>query len=814
MDIQRVEKRFKSSSSQLAIAYLAFAVCLFLTLVAWHLSRQHALDSARDKFNQEVNASRTGFILRMQSYEQILRGGVGLFSASIDVKREDWRRYVDSLRVEEAYPGIQAIGFGALVAHADKAVHLAGLWKEGFFNYEILPRGDREIYIPVLFREPFDELSRRALGYDMFSEPIRRKAMELARDSGAATLSGKIRLVTENSAASPASVIMFLPVYEHNTTPITVDSRRAALKGYVFAPFRINQLIDATVGERLDEVGIDLELFDSVLIAKEALLYDRDRRPHFTDRLFHPLFTTQQTLEVGGQTWTMALHTQPSFEKSIDLTNSWLILVGGSLLSFLLFGFLYSLATQHAMVNARASQLTHDLQQSEERFRHLAHHDSLTGLPNRALLQDQFARALGRARRGNNNLAILFIDLDRFKTINDSLGHSVGDGLLREVAHRIRLAVREVDTVARMGGDEFVVLLTDLAEPADAGRVAQNILVSLSKVTIVEGHPLHVTPSIGISLFPDDGQDFDELLKHADAAMYLAKDNGRNGYQFFTNEINALAHGRLAVETGLRHALNSDGFELHYQPQIALINGALVGVEALLRWRHPQRGLVLPDEFIPIAEDTGLIVPIGEWVLRTACAQYAQWRRQGLAPFRLAINVSARQLRQKNLAEFTQKILLENSIPGEELELEITETGLMQNTVAAATSLRALKLLGVKLSLDDFGTGYSSLSYLRRFPIDTLKIDRSFVRDISTDPNDAVLVRAIIDLAHSLGMTTVAEGVETLDQLNFLSAHKCDDAQGYFISRPLTSNAFSVAHAQWDASVRRILFPATAQTVE
>ena len=813
MDSQRVEKRFKNVSRQLAIAYLAFAVCLFATLEAWHFSRQHAFDSAREKFNQEVYASRTAITLRMKSYEQILRGGMGLFAASIDVSRENWRRYVTTLRMEEAYPGIQGIGYAPLVAHADKAAHLAALWKEGFTNYEVLPRGDRSVYIPVLFREPFDSLNRRALGFDMSAEPIRRKAMELARDTGAAALTGKVRLVVDNETQNPVSVIMFMPVYEHNTSPITIDSRRAALKGYVFAPFRVRELIDATLGERLTEAGVDLELFESVAIAKETLLYDRDREPHFADANFHPLFATQQTLELGGQTWTLVMRTLPRFENSIDRTQSWLILGGGTLLSLLLLGFLYSLATQHANVHDRASQLTQDLQQSEQRFRHLAHHDPLTGLPNRTLLQDQFARALGRARRSNNNLAILFIDLDRFKTINDSLGHSAGDALLREVADRIRLTVREFDTVARMGGDEFVILLTDLAEPADAGRVAQHVLVSLAKVTIIDGHPLHVTSSIGISLFPDDGEDFDELLKHADAAMYLAKENGRNGYQFFTSEINVLAHGRLAVETGLRNALNNDEFELHFQPQIALPGGAIVGAEALLRWRHPQRGLVAPDEFIPIAEDTGLIVPIGEWVLRSACAQYAEWRRRGLAPFRLAINLSARQLRQKDLAAITQEVLLANGMKGEELEFEITETALMQSAEAAAASLRALKVLGVTLSLDDFGTGYSSLSYLRRFPIDTLKIDRSFVRDISTDPSDAVLVRAIIDLAHSLGMTTVAEGVETREQLSFLILHKCDDFQGYFISRPLTAEAFEQAHAKWESTSSRILSPEAPQSV-
>ncbi len=814
MGTLKVEKRFKNVSRQRVIAYLAFAVCLLTTLVACYFSRQHTLDSAREKFNHEVYASHNAITLRMKSYEQILRGGAGMFAASINVSRENWRRYVTTLRMEETYPGIRGIGYAPLVAHVDKNVHLAALWQEGFTNYEVLPRGDRGVYTPILFREPFDGLNRRAIGFDMFSEPIRRKAMELARDTGAAALSGKVRLVVDNETQQdPVSVIMFMPVYEHNTSPITIDSRRAALKGYVFAPFRVRELIDTTLGERLAEAGVDLELFESVAIAKETLLYDRDRQPQFADANFHPLFATQQTLELGGQTWTLVMRTLPRFENSIDRTQSWLILGGGMLLSVLLFGFLYSLATQHTDVNERASQLTQDLQQSEQRFRHLAHHDPLTGLPNRTLLQDQGARALGRARRNKNHIGILFIDLDRFKTINDSLGHGVGDALLREVADRILYTVRDFDTVARMGGDEFVVLLSDLVNPAAAGSVAQHILESLAKVTIIDGHHLHITPSIGISVFPDDGNDFDQLLKHADAAMYLAKENGRNGYQFFTSAINTLAHGRLAVETGLRQALLNGEFELHYQPQIATASGAIVGVEVLLRWRHPQRGLVMPDDFISIAEDTGLIVPIGEWVLRTACAQYAEWRRRGLAPFRLAINLSARQLQQKDLADITAEILVANSLNGEELELEITETGLMQNTGDAAVALWGMKALGIQLSLDDFGTGYSSLSNLRRFPIDCLKIDRSFIRDISTDPSDAVLVRAIIDLGHSLGMTIVAEGVETLDQLSFLKFHYCDEAQGYLISKPLTADAFARAYAQWDSTSAHVVSAAALQSV-
>ena len=797
MEINSPKNRFGEISQHLPTAYVAFVLCFLATLFAWYISRQNALETAREKFIQEVNASRSAINSRMQSYEQILRGAAGLFAATNEVSREQWRSYVNALHVNDNYPGMQGLGFAPVILHAEKALFLSKLQNEGFKDYEITPPGDRKIYVPVIYREPMDGANRRALGYDMFTEPARRKAMELARDMGKASLTSKVQLVVENSAQSIASVIMYWPIYEQNAATTTVGSRNAALTGFVFAPFHVNELIEGTLGERLGKVGLDLELFDSVAMDEKTLLYDRDHHPHYADKKQNALFSVQQNLDIGGQSWTLALHTLPAFDSAIDFTKSSLILGGGTLLSILFFGFFYSVSTQQATVEDRASKLTQDLQKSEERFRHLAYHDPLTGLPNRALLHDHGMRALGRARRARNHVAILFIDLDRFKTINDSLGHSVGDSLLKEVARRIRETVREFDTVARMGGDEFVVLLTDLNDPAAAGIAAQHILESLSKVTQIDNHMLHVTPSIGISLFPEDGGDFDELLRHADAAMYLAKENGRNGYQFFTNEINTLAHGRLNIETGLRQALANREFELHYQPQISVDGGGIVGAEVLLRWRHPQRGMIMPDEFIPVAEDTGLIVPIGEWVLRSACAQYTQWRRDGLPALRLAINLSARQLRQKNLPAVVREILATNSILAADLELEITETSLMQNTDEAASSLRELKSLGITLSLDDFGTGYSSLSYLRRFPIDTLKIDRSFIRDISSDPSDAVLVRAIIELAHNLGMQTVAEGVETSDQLFFLRANHCNCAQGYFIGKPLSAEAFFGQSAKW-----------------
>jgi diguanylate cyclase (GGDEF)-like protein len=424
---------------------------------------------------------------------------------------------------------------------------------------------------------------------------------------------------------------------------------------------------------------------------------------------------------------------------------------------------------------------------AEEQVRDLAYHDPLTGLPNRLLFQDRLALSVAQAHRRGKGLAVLFLDLDRFKVINDSLGHSVGDLLIREVAVRLRSCLREGDTVARLGGDEFTLLLPDLGQALDAAKVANKVLEVVRMPFDIDGRELFVTCSMGISLYPDDGHDPETLVKNADAAMYRAKEQGRDHYQLYTRALNATALERLALESSLRKALAQDELLLHYQPILDVASRRVHGVEALLRWRHPELGLVSPAEFIPLAEVTGLILPMGPWVLRTACAQARAWQelRPGL---RVAVNLSARQFQEPGLVAHVTDALADTGLDPRLVQLEITETSAMQNAQSAIQTLRELKALGVGLSIDDFGTGYSSLSYLRRFPIDTLKIDQSFIRDIGTDPDDAAIASAIIALAHTLKLEVVAEGVETPGQLDFLTRHVCDRTQGYLFSRPLPAD--------------------------
>jgi diguanylate cyclase (GGDEF)-like protein/PAS domain S-box-containing protein len=421
---------------------------------------------------------------------------------------------------------------------------------------------------------------------------------------------------------------------------------------------------------------------------------------------------------------------------------------------------------------------------AEDRLAHLAEFDTVTGLPNRHLFRDRLGQSLAQARRNERQVAILFIDLDRFKAVNDTYGHAVGDTLLRQVAARLGECVRSGDTVARLSGDEFAVILSELTKAEDAGLVAQKVVHALAAPFEPDGHQTYISASIGVSLYPGDGDQVDTLLKNADTAMYRAKEQGRNGYQFYLPEMNERLMERLQLEAKLRGALDRGEFRLHYQPKVSLETGAISGFEALLRWQHGER-LVSPADFIPILEDTGLIVPVGEWVLRGVCEQIRQWQEHGIAARPVAVNLSTRQFQHKNLVLMVAQILRETGVVPDLLELELTESLLMGDAEEAADMLHELKGLGVRLSIDDFGTGYSSLAYLKRFPLDTLKIDRAFIRDIVTDPDDATLTLTIINLAHSMRLKVVAEGVETGAQLDFLGRNGCDEMQGYYFARPM-----------------------------
>jgi len=424
------------------------------------------------------------------------------------------------------------------------------------------------------------------------------------------------------------------------------------------------------------------------------------------------------------------------------------------------------------------------------RMSYLAQHDSLTELPNRVVFNDRLTQAIAMAHRHRDKLAVLFLDLDRFKNINDTLGHDIGDRLLQAVAQRLRGCVRSSDTVSRQGGDEFVILLAELTHAQDAAVCAEKMLLMLSTPYRIDHHNLYLTASIGIVTYPGDGTDTETLLRHADFAMYHAKNRGRNNYQFFESEMNLRALERQSLEDGLRHAIERQQLVLYYQPIANLRTRAIVGAEALLRWRHPQRGLVLPAQFMPIAEESGFILSIGRWVLRAACEQLRIWQDAGLAGMRIAINVSAVELRDRDFVAGVRAVLVETGVAPHHVELELTETFLMQDWTATAAVLHALREAGVRLALDDFGTGYSSLSHLKRFPIDTLKIDQAFVRDIASNAEDAAIVGLVISMGRSLNMHVVAEGVETPEELAALLEHGCTEGQGHYLGGAMEALEF------------------------
>lgn len=549
---------------------------------------------------------------------------------------------------------------------------------------------------------------------------------------------------------------------------------------------------------RNTESIISLRRTEGLAAAVAAIKSGRDQQT--TDEI--------QALVGKMQNEELRLRTLRRAETDRDQVRTRVILIVGTLLGMLISGVAgwYALRDSARRNEAEADlvekveelnrsneelvRLAHAAQTMTKHITHSAEHDALTGLPNRLLLNDRVGQAVAFVERHQNQVAVLSLDLDGFKHINNSLGHPIGDRLLQSVARRLVNCVRATDTVSREGGDEFAVLLSEIKQPEDAATKSGRLLQAVAEPYSIDQHDLHITASIGISIYPDDGPDAETLIRNADTAMHQAKENGRQGYQFFRPAMNILAVERQSIEEHLRRALERQEFALHYQPIINLSTGTIAGVEALIRWTHPIRGSVSPGQFIPVAEDCGLILPIGAWVLREACMQARAWADRGLPKMTMAVNVSAMQFEQESFLDDLFTVLGETGLDPGSLELELTERALMKRADLAASILSTLRGKGIRVAVDDFGTGYSSLSYLRKFPLDALKIDQSFVSQITTIPDETVIITAIISMSRSLNLQVIAEGVETEDQLEFLKAHQCDQAQGYYFSRPVAPQEF------------------------
>lgn len=1017
---------------QLLLPLVIFIAGLTITGVAWQHERDASMKELRGQFDFSLREAVSRIEQRVASYEQMLHGVQGLFAASGVFDREAFRDYVAALNLDANFSGIQAIGAEEWVTADGKEDHIERMRRLGFADYAIRPAGERHEYVPIIMREPYIGRNRIAFGFDPWAEINRRSAMEKARDTGMAVISGKVRLDLDNDAQAQPSFIMYLPVYARGKPQATLDERRASLMGWVHASFRMNDIIASLYGEQ--PLGVAFAVYDGVAPSAGTMLYQSA-----TDAAQHkpPLISATEYLVVAGHNWTLTMRTQDDFDDRFGRNAETQTVLTGAGLSVLLALLAWMLMSSRRRAIRLAGKMTSELRASEEQFRAIAdctvnwevwwgldgkprwinpsvlqytgytveecmampdfrsqlihtedfarvmpeldkglrgergddlefrclrkdgsvfwlsvswvpitdangaftgfrtsgrditerkqteaelriaavsfdslegmmvtdahskilrvnqafsaitgfaaeevigktprllrsdrhgpafyraiwdsvrqtggwqgeiwnrrkngkvypewltisavkgddgvvthyvgtHHDiterkiaeerirelaffdALTRLPNRTLLLDRLKQAIAASTRNRTSSALLFIDLDHFKTLNDTLGHDKGDLLLKQVAQRLAVSVRANDTVARVGGDEFVVVLESLHRSAEEAAnqtraIGEKILSVLDSPYQLSEVEYRNTASIGATVFRGRQASIDELLKQADLAMYKSKETGRNVMSFFDPAMQTVVLERAALEAGLRKAIEGGQLVLHYQAQV-VEGGRVTGAEALVRWQHPQRGMVPPGEFIPLAEETGLILSLGNWVMETACTQLSRWaQRAGTAHLSIAVNVSAQQFREPDFVNTVLAIITRTGANPHRLKVELTESLLVDNVEDIIQKMYVLKARGVQFSLDDFGTGYSSLSYLKRLPLNQLKIDQSFVRDVLIDPNDASIARTIVALAQSLGLGVIAEGVETDAQRSFLAEAGCHAYQGYFFCRPMPPDAF------------------------
>lgn len=750
-----------------------------LSIAAFLYERQQDHNHLQQRFEFLTKERAMRMQAGIERALESLASAGGLFDASNQVTRTEFEAF---LRAHlDAHPEIRAIEWLPRIAADERAAFEAAARSTGRGHFRIterasdealVPAAPRPEYFPVWFAMPV-EGNHPALGFDTYSRPNNRSVMDAARDRGTVLTTEAFTLVQDFERNR--SIAIYRPIYGSSVIPTTLLERRRDLRGFLVILLRVADLSTASLPDA-QSTAMDWMLIDESASADNRLLHFQPSRlrrtpvPPPPSGHFDGPLVAAIPLQVPGRTWRMHFAPVPEFHSLGDRSREWLMLAFGLALTTLF-------AVYQGSRIRRAIEVEN-----------LARRDYLTGLPNRALLAERLGHALTLADREARTLAVLFLDLDRFKHINDSMGHSVGDHLLKQVAQRLSAVVRREDTLVRMGGDKFVVLMERFDHERDAAVLADKVIQSLAVPIEVNGLPLYLTTSIGISLYPRDARSAEGLISNADAAMYRAKESGRNTYQFYTPELTRIARDQVTLVSDLKHALERQELELYYQPQIGIAAGRIFGVEALLRWRRGDSGPICPGRFIPLSEDTGLIIPIGEWVLREACAQAQRWLDAGLPLERISVNLAGPQIQRGNIVTTVERILAETGLPPHKLELEITESVVMGQEDTAIAALRRLRRLGITIAVDDFGTGYSSLSRLKQLPIDRLKIDRSFVQDLPYDEDDTAIARAIIALGHSLGLRVIAEGVETAAQAQFLLDEGCPEAQGYYYSRPVAAD--------------------------
>lgn len=776
-----------------AIVGIFSSVGMYVAIDGWqaHLAELRFIGVARDHL-QTINAGlkdATDLLYSIRAYFE---------SLDHSPTRTEYQIFSRSLR--ERVPGLRDTGWAPRITADERDRFERAIQAGGLTEFQILERGadsklvralERAEYFPILYSDS-GEINRPIMGFDLASESMRRRVVARARATDEPAATPPVKLM--NMQRPNGGLMSFIPV-NHKTDAANPVPRPIA--GIVLGAFETATMIENILAAKLRLAELNLYVFDPNGPADNRLIYWHSATgkpvPSEAALLMAPHW--QGTLALVDQQWSAIFAPSDAFDAGVSDWTSIGVLGGGLSMTGSIVGYLwFSLrrTQQLEKLTISLSETTEQLRRNGAKLDHLARHDALTGLPNRMAFRNEVAAALRRVRRGQD-LAVLYLDLDRFKAVNDSLGHPAGDRLLCQVADRLRDAVREVDTITRLGGDEFAIAQVGAEEPESAETLARRLIETVSQPYDINGHRVVVGVSVGITMAGHDDQDADQLLRRADMALYAAKRDGRGTWRCFEPVMDHGAQARRGLELNLRHALDHNGLELYHQPQIAIADGQVCGFEALLRLHHPERGLVMPGDFIRCAEETGLIVPIGCWVVRTALQEAAHWP----PGIRVAVNLSPHQLARDDMADTIEAALAETGQSGDRLELEITENALLQYYESSQAILKRLRGLGVRISMDDFGTGYASLSHLRSFPFDCIKVDQSFVAGMTESPQGGAIVHAILQLAASLGIATTAEGVETQAQFDQLAAYGCRDAQGFLFSAPQPASEVPRLLSDW-----------------
>jgi len=892
------------------LPWLVLLISLLVTNQMWRYERASGLIELQTSFDFRVKDAGSLIEQKILIYEQALVGLQSFFEASETVERGEFHNYVSKLLQAEQHQGIVAVGFSELVPEYERSRHTQEIRAQGATDYAIFPEDTHDFYAPILFIEPQTKVNLKRVGYDTYSDEVRREAMDKARDLNRATVSSIVLFSDEADSDRRAGFLLYLPIYRNGSMHVSISDKRASLAGWIFLKLDSDVLIRSTFSKSAK--GLDIQIYDGRAVSESTLLFHSMSASQLVDKA-DTQFQTIKHLQILDHDWILVAKALPDFEAGISFWKAYLIAIVGVLTSLMLMVLTQLLVTRarvmrsmntmhdklsvseqrwkfalegsgdgvwdwyiqpdemhysqrwkeilgygvqelannlsgwksvihpddlpsvmsdmNASLNGKAASYINEhrvkckdgswkwildrgmvvsrgpdnkvlrmvgtltdisrLKESEEVIWNQANFDSLTGLPNRRMFYDRLEQEVKKTHRTGLNLALIFLDLDRFKEVNDTLGHDQGDILLKEASKRLLRCVRESDTVARLGGDEFIIILGDLDDAGIVERVAQKILAELLEPFKLDREIAYVAASLGVTFYPEDAKNLDDLMKNVDQAMYAAKSLGGNRYSYFTPSMQVSAQARMQMANDLRSAIADEQFWLVYQPIVELKSGRITKAEALVRWHHPTRGMISPAEFIPVAEDTGLIIEIGEWVFHEAVNQVNFWRKTISKDFQISINKSPAQFHNEiKLPNTWFEYLAELGLPGQSVVVEITEGLLLDASEHVTKRLLEFRDAGVQVSLDDFGTGYSSLSYLKKFDIDYLKIDKSFVANLAPDSDDLALCEAIIVMAHKLGIKVIAEGVETAVQRDLLLAAGCDFGQGYFFSRPVKAEEF------------------------